>query len=971
MEEIHKLLDILGFTSIQADKRSKKYDFTNCEIEIDFNSETINYPDSIELGDRTTSNFENSENFVVLECVDRLLTKGYPPHCIELEHKYPLGRKYKGKIDILVKRKHDDKTYLMIECKTHPDEYEKEIGRMLKDGGQLFSYWQQDRHADHLCLYTSYVVDDEIKYDNAIVKIEGAFRSLSDVEEVFNRWNKQFTSKGLFEPETNAYAVEHTPLLRGDIRQLEKEDGNRIYQQFLEILRHNVVSDKSNAFNKIFNLFLCKIVDEGKQNEEQLEFQWLEGIDNDEELLGRLNSLYKRGMKEYLNKDVTDYTVEEIANSRFLDKEAKRKITELRLFKNQEFAFVEVFNEETFKRNAQIVIEMVRLLERWQIRYTHKHQFLGEFFELLLNTGFKQESGQFFTPVPLVQFIVMSLPIEDIVREKIDNGEIDFLPYTIDFACGSGHFLTETMDVIDNLIQQMPEDELNRYQVSKLKGFKTDLLAWAKEYVYGIELDYRLAKTSKLACFLNGDGEAQILHASGIDPFDSDSYMDHMRATGSANQEFDILVANPPYAVAGFKATVKGGSSSFTLFDKLGDKSNNIEVLFVERMAQLVRPGGVVGIVLPLSLIMGGGIYYEDTRKLLLEHFDVKGVVVLDTKAFMATGIKTVILFLRKRPEKIRLNCESDYKDACRDRNVVVAISGKKDMEKRFLGYEFSNRRGSEGIKIRQKSCLLDKDNPTSNKHISSYMLANMRDDPLPDVDPTLKECLKVIPLEDLFHWGGSTFSNAFVFENYKLSYPETDKLVSLRSVIDEIDSGGRPKGGVSEFTSGAWSLGGEHIDEDICEIAVENMRYVPVEHFNKMRSGIVKDGNILVNKDGARTGKVALFRDNGQQEVCVNEHLYRICADEGVVRQKYLFYFMVSDYFQQQVIAHAHQKSGQPGLNMTHIERIRFLLLNKAQQDNVIEIIEKRWDGLVGKSERRQFVTEVFADLGLTDEHT
>ena len=46
--------------------------------------------------------------------------------------------------------------------------------------------------------------------------------------------------------------------------------------QFLEILRHNNVSDKPNAFNKILNLFICKIIDEDKLESEVVDFQWLE-----------------------------------------------------------------------------------------------------------------------------------------------------------------------------------------------------------------------------------------------------------------------------------------------------------------------------------------------------------------------------------------------------------------------------------------------------------------------------------------------------------------------------------------------------------------------------------------------------------------------------------------------------------------------------------------------------------------------
>ena len=61
---------------------------------------------------------------------------------------------------------------------------------------------------------------------------------------------------------------------------------------------------------------------------------------------------------------------------------------------------------------------------------------------MLLTTGLKQESGQFFTPVPVAQFIIKSLPIDAIVQNKLQAGKKDeLLPYIIDYAAGSGHFL--------------------------------------------------------------------------------------------------------------------------------------------------------------------------------------------------------------------------------------------------------------------------------------------------------------------------------------------------------------------------------------------------------------------------------------------------------------------------------------------------------------------------------------------------
>lgn len=52
---------------------------------------------------------------------------------------------------------------------------------------------------------------------------------------------------------------------------------------------------------------------------------------------------------------------------------------DLRLQKNSEFAFKEVYNQESFEDNAKVVKEVVELLQPYQFRYGHKQQFLGNF----------------------------------------------------------------------------------------------------------------------------------------------------------------------------------------------------------------------------------------------------------------------------------------------------------------------------------------------------------------------------------------------------------------------------------------------------------------------------------------------------------------------------------------------------------------------------------------------------------------
>ena len=319
---------------------------------------------------------------------------------------------------------------MMIECKTWGKEFDKAYDKLKKDGGQLFTYFQQDKDAQILVLYTSELINKKLEYKNEIIKIEEEYRNTSNVKDFFDRWNKVTKNNGVFNDWNTPYNYESKALTPKDLIDIKQEDSSFIFNRFMEILRHNVVSDKPNAFNKIFTLFLCKIMDEkNTKPNEQLEFQWLEGIDDHISFQKRLTDLYQKGMKEFLDKEVTDLSDKEF-EEKFgtLDNNMKdlllREFTKIRLQKNNEFAIKDVFDEETFNENAIVVKEIVELLQGYKIRYTKKQQFLSDFFELLLTTGLKQEVGQFFTPVPIAKFIIRSMPFDNIIKEKLTNESV-------------------------------------------------------------------------------------------------------------------------------------------------------------------------------------------------------------------------------------------------------------------------------------------------------------------------------------------------------------------------------------------------------------------------------------------------------------------------------------------------------------------------------------------------------------------
>ncbi len=652
----------------------KTYDKIKYQMSVDFTKKRIDFGLEIKKGDETTSHLGNPENIVVLECVDRLLEKGYQPADLTLEKKWKLGRTAKsGKADITVKGK-DGKTLLIIECKTWGKEYEKELDNMKTNGGQLFSYYQQDKNTRYLCLYASREYNGKIEKANALIKVEDStkekgnqketqklitYEHARNVKELIEVWKHKtkgkqtFLNSGLFEPEIEPYNPGYIPIKISDLIDFGKDDKGSVFNEFEEILRHNNISDRSNAFNRIISLILAKIVDENKGEEAITDFQIKEGIDDAETLLERLQSLYSKAMRDYLDEEVIDYKLEDIEAqiANFPKQTAKETLyriyKELKFYQNNEFAFKEVYNKKLFEENAKVLEEVVRLFQKYRFKYDQKAQFLGDFFEVMLESGYKQSEGQFFTPTPIARFIISSIPLKFIVQEKLKKGDKLFLPKVIDFACGSGHFLTEAIEEIADLIKAIDGSEIkDEKSIIELKRYKEDM-RWAGEYIFGIEKDYRLARTSQVACFMHGDGDANIIFGDGLEK--------HPRLAKDGT--FDVLIANPPYTIKDFKKHLDVNPHDFELWGHVSQDSDDIEVFFIERMKQLLRTGGMAGIILPSSILNNTGTYTK-AREIILKHFEIKAIVEFGGNTFGATSTNTVTLFLKKRNEDFVTNCQ-------------------------------------------------------------------------------------------------------------------------------------------------------------------------------------------------------------------------------------------------------------------------------------------------------------------------
>lgn len=614
----------------------------NAYLKVDFKTEQLIYPTDkgFKVNGEFTCNFKSNENFVVFECIHRLFEKGYQPQHIELEPKWQLGHGASGgRADIWVKN-HDNKSYLLIECKTYGGEFEKAKNDTLSYGGQLFSYIEQEKATEFVALYAcdydvknNHIITQQIlisHQDNLIFLQENpqlhSFEKASNFIERYDVWKNtyqlEYATSGIFEDSVSSYAIGKSNQTIFDLQTVDGNVGKK-YHEFATILRQHNVSGRENAFDKLVNLFLCKIVDE-QTNPNHLQFVWKGiGQDNHFALQDRLQKLYQEGMKQFLNEEVTYIESEAIDKAFRHYKRASTKniinqyIKELKFFSNNDFAFINVHNEKLFYQNSQVLLKMVNMLK--DIRLTgdnNENQFLGDLFEGFLDSGVKQSEGQFFTPMPIVKFIMNSLPIEQHIKASITPIKV------IDYACGSGHFLTEIAKEIAKTIKD----------THQLKDFY--------KHIHGIEKEYRLSKVAKVSAFMYGQNETQIFYTDAL-----------AKNSEIKENSYDILVANPPYSVSGFLSTLdKQDQIRYELFNEVNDipKNKNIECFFIELTHKLLKSGGIAALVLPSSILSNDGLYIK-AREIFIKYFYIIGIVELPSATFGKTGTNTVVVYLKKR----------------------------------------------------------------------------------------------------------------------------------------------------------------------------------------------------------------------------------------------------------------------------------------------------------------------------------
>ena len=411
----------------------------------------------------------------------------------------------------------------------------------------------------------------------------------------------------------------------------------------------------SEAFDELDKLIFCKIWDERKPRKQGEPYSFQIYADETDELtnaqlLIRVKALYEEGRKK--------------------DKE--------------------VFKDD-IRLRANKVRAVVGYLQDINLSDTDLDS-KGRAFETFMGSFFRGDFGQYFTPRPIVKFIVDVLPITHESR-------------VLDTSCGSGGFLLHALDKVRREADLYYPDEIAVPSQGKKEG-ATHHRYWhdfAEKNLFGIEINEQIARTAKMNMIIHDDGHTNVVAADGLL-----SPADLATKTGNAQFEtgsFDFIITNPP-----FGSSVRQTEQAYFKYYRLATKNTDwlnpkskaalrpaqdTEVLFIEQCHTYLRDGGYLAVVIPDGILTNSSLQY--VRDQLESMYRIVAVISMPQTAFAATGagVKSSVLFLRKYSaaqskaiDDLRQRLQDETKDKQKfDKNLTKLEQEKRDTLKKKTGF--------------------------------------------------------------------------------------------------------------------------------------------------------------------------------------------------------------------------------------------------------------------------------------------
>ncbi|MCW3130487.1 MAG: N-6 DNA methylase [Methanophagales archaeon] len=313
--------------------------------------------------------------------------------------------------------------------------------------------------------------------------------------------------------------------------------------------------------------------------------------------------------------------------------EVRRRLTKVFQKVQERYKYIFKGKKEVIELNDTVLRYVVSELQRFSLVDTDT-DVKGEAYEEIVGPNLRGDRGEFFTARNVCS-MMMEMLFSAFHEDRLTSpGGIKIL----DPAVGTGGFLIAGIQKIKQLFLK--------------RGVKYDQLRDAIREVantnfFGVDFNPFLVKVAQMNMVMHGDGSSNIVHANSLEA--TSNWNDEAKKKVHP-EEFDIVVTNPPF---GTKAVIDNREilARFEL-PKFNAGSPRTalppEQLFIERCLDFLKPGGVLGIVLPDSILSNPGLSW--LREWILKKTYVIASVDLPVETFEPhTGTQTSILILRKK----------------------------------------------------------------------------------------------------------------------------------------------------------------------------------------------------------------------------------------------------------------------------------------------------------------------------------
>jgi type I restriction enzyme M protein len=247
----------------------------------------------------------------------------------------------------------------------------------------------------------------------------------------------------------------------------------------------------------------------------------------------------------------------------------------------------------------------------------------GDVYEMLLSEiASAGKNGQFRTPRHIIKLLV------ELVDPQLGQN-------IADPACGTGGFL---LGAYQYMITQLDKEKDNKQpdedgfiRSSRSALLTEDVKQILGRSLHGYDIDQTMVRLGLMNLMMHGIDSPQI------------DYKDTLSKSYVENAQYKIVLANPPFT---------GNIDKGDINEELNLKTTKTELLFIERIYNMLEMGGTAGIVVPQGVLFGTGSAFIDARKLMIENSELKAVITAPSGVFKPyAGVSTALLIFTKGGE--------------------------------------------------------------------------------------------------------------------------------------------------------------------------------------------------------------------------------------------------------------------------------------------------------------------------------